>query len=56
MLKSIVGKVFGTRHERERKRVQPIVRNWVTGRDIHTHLDIAFSAAWLAGYPDIKSL
>ena len=25
MLKSIVGKVFGTRHERERKRVQPIV-------------------------------
>jgi CMP-N-acetylneuraminic acid synthetase len=38
------------------KNVQPIVRNWVTGRDIHTHLDIAFSEAWLAGYPGIKGL
>ena len=25
MLKSVIGKVFGTRHERERRRVQPIV-------------------------------
>ena len=25
MLKSIVNRVFGTRHERERRRVQPIV-------------------------------
>jgi glycosyltransferase involved in cell wall biosynthesis len=25
MLKSVIGKVFGTRHERERRRIQPIV-------------------------------
>src|SRR6185437_15113515 len=25
MLKGVLGKVFGTRHERERKRIQPIV-------------------------------
>ena len=25
MLKGLVGKVFGTRHERERRRIQPIV-------------------------------
>ncbi len=25
MLKGILSKVFGTRHERERKRIQPIV-------------------------------
>lgn len=29
------------------KRCFPIVRNWVTGRDIHTPLDIAFSEYWL---------
>ena len=25
MLKGVLGKVFGTRHERERRRIQPIV-------------------------------
>ncbi len=25
MIKGLLGKVFGTRHERERKRVQPII-------------------------------
>jgi len=29
------------------KRSYPIVRNWVTGRDIHTHLDIELAAWWL---------
>lgn len=38
------------------RNVFPIVRNWVTGRDIHTKLDIAFSEAWLEGYPGIRDL
>jgi hypothetical protein len=25
----------------------PIVRNWVTGKDTHTQLDIEVSRAWL---------
>jgi CMP-N-acetylneuraminic acid synthetase len=36
------------------KRAAPIVRNWVTGRDIHTLLDAGFSEHWVAGYPEIK--
>jgi CMP-N-acetylneuraminic acid synthetase len=38
------------------KRSAPIVRNWVTGRDIHTLLDAGVSEWWLAHYPDVKEL
>lgn len=38
------------------KRVYPIVRNWVTGRDIHTLLDVSAAEWWLSRYPEIKSL
>jgi CMP-N-acetylneuraminic acid synthetase len=38
------------------KRVYPIVRNWVTGRDIHTLLDVSAAEWWLSHYPEIKSL
>jgi CMP-N-acetylneuraminic acid synthetase len=37
-------------------RSAPIVRNWVTGRDIHTLLDAGFSEYWVAQYPAIKDL
>ena len=33
-----------------------IVRNWVTGKDIHTFLDVSFAEHWLLNYPDIKKL
>jgi CMP-N-acetylneuraminic acid synthetase len=38
------------------KRSAPIVRNWVTGRDIHTRLDAGVSEWWLAHYPGVKDL
>jgi N-acylneuraminate cytidylyltransferase len=38
------------------RRSAPIVRNWVTGRDIHTRLDAGFSEWWLANYPGVKEL
>jgi CMP-N-acetylneuraminic acid synthetase len=38
------------------KRSYPIVRNWVTGRDVHTLLDVAFSELWVEQYPHIKQL
>lgn len=38
------------------KHSAPIVRNWVTGRDIHTLLDAGVSEWWLAHYPDVKEL
>lgn len=38
------------------KRSFPIVRNWVTGRDVHTHLDVSIAEWWLANYPEIKTL
>jgi len=38
------------------KRSKPIVRNWVTGRDIHTHLDLGVSEWWLAGLPGVREL
>jgi CMP-N-acetylneuraminic acid synthetase len=34
------------------KRVLPIVRHWVTGRDIHGPIDVFFSEAWV-DHPDI---
>lgn len=38
------------------KRSAPIIRNWVTGRDVHTMLDVAFSEYWVSRYPEIKGL
>ncbi len=38
------------------KKSRPIIRNWVTGRDIHTHLDLSFAEHWLSRYPEIKGL
>ena len=38
------------------KRSLPIVRNWVTGRDVHTLLDVSIAEWWLQHYPAIKSL
>jgi CMP-N-acetylneuraminic acid synthetase len=38
------------------KRSAPIIRNWVTGRDIHTRLDAGFSEWWIANYPGVKDL
>jgi N-acylneuraminate cytidylyltransferase len=38
------------------KRCAPIVRNWVTGRDVHTPLDVVFAETWLARLPGIKTL
>ncbi|MGH9465156.1 MAG: cytidylyltransferase domain-containing protein [Thermoanaerobaculia bacterium] len=38
------------------RRCAPLVRNWVTGRDVHTALDLAFSETWLARLPEIKAL
>lgn len=37
-------------------RCAPIVRNWVTGRDVHTRLDLAFAECWLDGLPGIREL
>jgi CMP-N-acetylneuraminic acid synthetase len=38
------------------KKSLPIIRNWVTGRDIHTMLDVSIAEWWLANYPEIKKL
>ena len=36
------------------KRCYPIVRPWVTGRDIHSPLDVSIAEWWLDHYPEIK--
>lgn len=33
------------------KNCRPVVRPWVTGRDVHTELDLSISEWWLAGKP-----
>ncbi len=38
------------------RRCHPIVRNWVTGRDIHTTLDLRIAEWWLDALPSVKSL
>jgi CMP-N-acetylneuraminic acid synthetase len=38
------------------RRSKPIVRNWVTGRDVHTHLDLGVSEWWLANLPVVRDL
>ncbi|MCK5611448.1 acylneuraminate cytidylyltransferase family protein [Candidatus Pacearchaeota archaeon] len=37
-------------------RCYPIVRNWITGRDVHTYLDVGFAEWWLKNYPEVKKL
>lgn len=37
------------------KRCRPIVRNWVTGRDIHTHLDLDLAAWWVTAQRDVQA-
>ncbi len=36
------------------KKSLPIIRTWVTGRDIHTHFDLGISEWWLRNLPDVK--
>lgn len=38
------------------ERSLPIVRNWVTGRDVHTALDMAFAEWWLSRCPAVRDL
>ena len=35
---------------------KPVVRNWITGRDIHTHLDVSAAEWWLGNLPTIETL
>lgn len=37
------------------KRVHPIVRTWVTGRDVHTHFDNGIQEWWLAGGDKVQA-
>jgi len=38
------------------KRCKPLVRNWVTGRDVHTLLDLGVAQWWLDHLPDVRTL
>jgi len=38
------------------KKAVPIIRNWITGRDIHTHLDVGIAEWWIKHYPEVKGL
>jgi len=38
------------------KRCHPLVRNWVTGRDVHTLLDVQVAESWLASLPGVRDL
>jgi N-acylneuraminate cytidylyltransferase len=38
------------------KRCYAIVRNWVTGRDIHTMLDVSIAECWPRTYAEVKEL
>lgn len=38
------------------KRCYPIIRNWITGRDIHTLLDVSISEWWIENLSKIKKL
>jgi CMP-N-acetylneuraminic acid synthetase len=37
------------------KRSAPIVRTWVTGRDVHTHMDVGIAEWWLAQYGEVQT-
>ena len=38
------------------KNSAPIIRTWVTGRDIHTYFDVGISEWWLDGMGNIKEI
>jgi CMP-N-acetylneuraminic acid synthetase len=38
------------------KRCRPVIRNWITGRDVHTHLDLGVSEWWLDHLPEVRGL
>ncbi len=38
------------------RRCHPLVRNWVTGRDVHTRLDLAVAEWWLSQLPGVREL
>jgi len=38
------------------KRSKPIVRNWATGRDVHTLLDLGIAQWWLQNLPAVREL
>ncbi len=38
------------------KRCHPIVRPWVSGRDVHTHLDVSIAEWWLSQSGEIRDL
>ena len=38
------------------KRSKPIVRNWITGRDLHTTLDLGVAEWWLDNLPGVREL
>lgn len=38
------------------KRSAPVLRTWVTGRDIHTYFDVGISEWWLEGLDRIKEI
>ena len=38
------------------KRSAPIIRNWVTGRDVHTHLDVGISEWWLSNKLSLEAV
>jgi CMP-N,N'-diacetyllegionaminic acid synthase len=35
---------------------RPVVRNWITGRDVHTHLDLGVSEWWIQHLPAVRDL
>jgi CMP-N-acetylneuraminic acid synthetase len=38
------------------KRSAPVIRTWVTGRDIHTHFDVGIAEWWLSNPGQIREL
>lgn len=38
------------------KRCKPLIRNWVTGRDVHTLLDLGIAEWWLDNLPAVREL
>ena len=38
------------------RRCLPVIRSWVTGRDVHTLLDVALAEWWLANRDELRRL
>ena len=38
------------------RRSKPIVRNWITGRDLHTRLDLGVAEWWIEQLPGVRDL